>query len=93
MIDNSVLKRLAIQQFGTILVQGKEYFELDEEGLQAFEQAIIENYKAGLVPAAWLDEDTIVSFGHLKYGFIDQKDRAIPNKWHPLYALPSGETK
>lgn len=88
MIDNSVIKRLAIQCGFTpsLIFDAENRFNL-------FAQAVIEDYKAGLVPVAWLDEDTIVSFGHMKYGFIDRRDRAIPNKWQPLYALPSRETK
>ena len=82
MIDNSVLKRLAIQQFGTVLVQGKEYFELDEADLQAFAQAVIEDYKAGLVPVAWSSPNDF----HISY-------KATENYYIPLYALPSGETK
>jgi hypothetical protein len=37
-------------------------------------------------PVAWITEDTITSFGYLKYGYIDRKDRAIPDCWQPLYA-------
>jgi hypothetical protein len=37
-------------------------------------------------PVAWITEDTITSFGDLKYGYIDRKDRAIPDCWQPLYA-------
>lgn len=70
-----------------------DYLYKQVEHYKQSEKKIIENYKAGLVPVAWLDEDTIISFGYMKYGFIDRRDRAIPNKWKPLYALPLGETK
>ena len=93
MIDNSVLKRLAIQQFGTVLVQGNEYFELDEADLQAFAQAVIENYKASLVPVAWYKPN-----GHYHDGFILGATKLLKHIESdsytiPLYALPSGETK
>lgn len=101
MVDNSVIKRLAIQQFGTVLVQGKEYFELDEADIQAFAQAIIENYKASLVPVAYVSKDTAYYFsisdrstsGVFRYGkFLEATE--------PLYDLSTsyqvekqGETK
>lgn len=39
-------------------------------------------------PVAWIDGDCIVTFGHMKYGFIDRRDRAIPDSWKPLYTTP-----
>jgi len=39
-------------------------------------------------PVAWLTGDEIVSFGRMKYGFIDRRDRAIPDSWQPLYTSP-----
>lgn len=50
--------------------------------LQAFAQAVIENYKAGLVPVAWSSPNDF----HISY-------KATENYYIPLYALPSGETK
>lgn len=54
----------------------------DEEFLEAFATAIIENYKAGLVPVAYMSCDSeMTNFRTDEYFTI------------PLYALPLGETK
>lgn len=51
MIDTSVVKRLAIQCF---------QFENthDDEELESFTQAVIEDYKAGLEPVAYVDKNS-----------------------------------
>ena len=67
-------------------VPGGEGFYFDNNELEAFATAIIENYKAGLVPAVYIDE-----FGNIE---LNLKDWMVdePNVfWIPLYAL--GETK
>lgn len=94
MIDKSVVKRLAIQ-CGAELLQSHwtksikpidEGYFMSEEELQAFAQAVIEDYKAGLVPVAWLvtdRDDTYTTPTKETYkGFYTQE---------PLYALK--ETK
>lgn len=90
MIDNSVLKRLAIQQFGTVLVQGKEYFELDEEGLQAFAEDIIAQYKAGLVSTEF---DNYTNDSARLDWLQNNVDSGFTRENIDKVMLPSGETK
>ena len=88
MIDNSVLKRLAIQC-------GIDPMFNQDEQLQAFSQAVIENYKASLVPVAY--------FLHESYDGTDEYNQTDPTVKIaiPLYELPTssknelpiGETK
>lgn len=40
-------------------------------------------------PVAGLGHDSITTFGQMTYGFIDRRDRAIPDSWIPLYAKPA----
>ena len=80
MIDNSVIKRLA-KECGADILADKVIVELDE--LQAFAQAVIENYKAGLVPVAYARN------GHLFF----EEQIADESLYIKLYELPSGETK
>lgn len=37
---------------------------------------------------AWIDGEGIVTNGYMPVGWIDGKDRAIPNSWQPLYTSP-----
>ena len=86
------------KECGAEILADKVIVELDE--LQEFAQAVIENYKASLVPVAWMemisviDDEGLQSQQKVLYRYEDL--RAIP-----LYALPtssknelpSGETK
>jgi hypothetical protein len=40
-------------------------------------------------PVAWLGHDSITTFGQMTYGFIDRRDRAIPDSWIPLFTHPA----
>lgn len=66
----------------TELPKGHEYV-MNKEELQAFAQAVIENYKAGLVPVAYARN------GHLFF----EEQIADESLYIKLYELPSGETK
>jgi len=57
------------------------------EDLEAFAQAVIENYKASLVPVAYFLRES--------YDGTDEYNQTDPtvNRAIPLYTLPLGETK
>jgi hypothetical protein len=94
MIDNSVLKRLAIQ----CGLQVNEDHSIEQnvwlEQLETFSQAVIEEYKSSLVPVGYVSKDTAKYFGNTSYEFTGvfrygfHEDSKIP-----IYALPKGETK
>lgn len=98
MIDNSVLKRLAIQ-CGAEVLTNNALITFEGYELQAFAQAVIENYKASLVPVVYTwDNDGVDKYTNDEH-YIDAMPMHI--KLTPLYALPtssknelpSGETK
>ena len=87
MIDNSVIKRLAIQCGFTpsLIFDAENRFNL-------FAQAVIENYKANLVPVAYqaLCVEKNYALSTSKINLVGHHT----DFWQrPLYALPSGETK
>ena len=84
---------IAKEQFGTVLVHGKEYFELDEEGLQAFAVAVIGEYKASLEPVGWqfLYEGKWID--GLSINQHEQNTKYAGYETRNIYALPLGEPK
>lgn len=75
-------KQLAIQYgvFNEICVLNQRSFDMN---LQAFAQAVIEDYRAGLMPVGYIHDNGTEEF------FLTK----TCEKCIPLYALPSGETK
>ena len=70
-----------------------EGFYFEHQDIEDFAQAVIENYKAGLVPVAWYKPN-----GHYHDGFILGATKLLKHidsdsYTTPLYTLPSGETK
>ena len=72
---------LAIKHGDYSVEHGIDGVQFTNKELIRFAQAVIEDYKAGLAPVAWMTKDNF--FNHVK-----TEHYAIP-----LYALPSGETK
>lgn len=60
-----------------------------EDKLQAFAQAVIEDYKASLVPVAFMNGDDL----YHNHAMAVKKQRDGFSRITPLYTLPSGETK
>lgn len=60
--------------------------------LQAFAQAVIEDYKAGLVPVAWMHIKDVEYIGR-STGISTFRFKPDIEFNYALYALPSGETK
>jgi len=86
---------LAEEHFGKTIGKYQTELGLDEDMLQAFATAVIENYKAGLVPVAWQcrsnQKQNIRDGAFLTMQPIYTES---PNyEATPLYALPLGETK
>jgi hypothetical protein len=67
---------------------GEKIGEQLREAIAALEADIAQ----AVEPVAWIDGDCIVTFGQMKCGFIDRRDRAIPDSWKPLYATPPEPT-
>ena len=100
MIDNSVLKRLAIQCGAVKYSQHSTSLVISASDLEKFAQAVIEDYKASLVPVAYVEYAWITDVDGLQSPEKRLLDYDNGNCVE-LYALPtssknelpSGETK
>jgi hypothetical protein len=61
-------------------------YPLDAKLAKDIEAALVKPVQE---PAAWLTPEGLTTFGYVKsVGFIDRRDRAIPDSWQPLYTSP-----
>lgn len=78
------------KEYGAEVLVKDSLITFEDYDLQAFAQAVIENYKAGLVPVAWRSYDRNGYF--IVSTTLKEAMRDFPTKEHtPLYALK--ETK